>query len=151
MNVKEDHTAMNQEQYKALQEYLNTNDHFCKRNNMRITGIYDGGAEAEMTVEPYHFNGVGTVQGGALFTLADFVCAAAINSFGVLAVSMSASVSFIRPGVNMKTITAKAKLVNKGKTSAIFDVDVFGDNGKILLHSVMTGHLSDRPVSEMLG
>ncbi len=140
---------MNQDYYDALQNYLNSRDHFCTHNNMRITAIFDGGAEAEMTIEPYHYNGVGTIQGGALFTLADFVCAAAINSFGVQAVSMNAGVTFIRPGINMSRITAVAKLVNKGKTTAVFDVDVIGENGKILLHSMMTGHLSDRPMADL--
>ncbi len=140
---------MNQDYYDNLLKYLNSNDHFCTHNDMRITSIFEGGAEAELVVSPYHYNGVGTIQGGALFTLADFVCAAAINSFGVQAVSMNASVSFIRPGVNMKKITARATLVNKGRTTAIFDVDVIGENGKILLRSMMTGHLSDRPMADL--
>ena len=46
------------------------------------------------------------------------------------------------------SIAGFAKLVNKGKTTAVLDVDVIGENGKILLHSMMTGHLSDKPLSD---
>lgn len=138
-----------QEYWQKLKDFLNQNDLFCAGNKMQITQIRDGSAEGEMIVEKQHCNGLGTVQGGALFTLADFVCAAAINSYGNQAVSMSASVSFIRPGVNMKKITAKATLVNKGRQTVIFDVDVFGDNGKILLHTVMTGFLTDRLMCDL--
>lgn len=134
--------------YDRLKDFLNTKDHFCKENGMQLLSIGDGVAEAEMLITEHHLNGMRSVQGGALFTLADFACAAAINSFGVAAVSMSASVSFIRPGINMKRLTAVAKLVNKGKTTAVLDVDVLGENGKILLHSMMTGHLSDKPLSD---
>ena len=134
--------------YNQLKEFLNTKDHFCKENGMQILSISEGCAEAEMIVTEHHLNAMRSVQGGALFTLADFACAAAINSFGMAAVSMSASVSFIRPGINIKRMTAVAKLVNKGKTTAVLDVDVIGENGKILLHSMMTGHLSDKPLSD---
>ncbi|MBO5680993.1 MAG: PaaI family thioesterase [Lentisphaeria bacterium] len=134
--------------YNQLKEFLNTKDHFCKENGMQILSISEGCAEAEMIVTEHHLNGMRSVQGGALFTLADFACAAAINSFGMAAVSMSASVSFIRPGINMKRMTAVAKLVNKGKTTTVLDVDVIGENGKVLLHSMMTGHLSDKPLSD---
>ena len=134
--------------YNQLKKFLNTKDHFCKENGMQILSISEGCAEAEMIVTEHHLNGMRSVQGGALFILADFACAAAINSFGMAAVSMSASVSFVRPGINMKRMTAVAKLVNKGKTTAVLDVDVIGENGKILLHSMMTGHLSDKPLSD---
>ena len=134
--------------YEKLKDFLNAKDHFCKENGMRIVSISDGRAEAEMTVTEHHLNGMRAVQGGALFTLADFATAAAINSFGVAAVSMSASVSFIRPVLDLTNLTAVAKLVNKGKTTAILDVDVFSKNGKIILHAMMTGHLSDKPLSD---
>ncbi len=134
--------------YEQLKDFLNTKDHFCQENGMRILAVSEGYAEAEMQISEHHLNGMRAVQGGALFTLADFACAAAINSFGIAAVSMSASVAFIRPGINMNRITAVAKLVNRGKTTAVLDVDVIGENGKILLHSMMTGHLSDKPLSD---
>lgn len=139
---------MDKEFYENLKNFLNTKDHFCKENGMKILSIAEGCAEAELLISEHHLNGMRAVQGGALFTLADFATAAAINSFGVAAVSMSASVSFIRPVLNMTRLTAVAKLVNKGKTTAILDVDVIGENGKIILHCMMTGHLSDKPLSE---
>lgn len=139
---------MDQIFFDRLKDFLNTNDHFCKENGMRIVSISDGTATAEMTVNEHHLNGMRAVQGGALFTLADFATAAAINSFGVAAVSMSASVSFIRPVLDASRLTAVAKLVNKGRTNVILDVDVIGENGKIILHCMMTGHLSDRLLSD---
>ncbi|MBR3708613.1 MAG: PaaI family thioesterase, partial [Lentisphaeria bacterium] len=58
--------------YDQLKNFLNTKDHFCKENSMRILTIREGYAEAEMEISEHHLNGMRSVQGGALFTLADF-------------------------------------------------------------------------------
>ena len=135
--------TMDQTYYDKLKDFLNTNDRFCRSSGMKITAISEGCAEGELLVEDRHLNGVNVVQGGAIFTLADFTCAAAMNSFGQQAVSLSASSSFVRPGLPPR-LTARATLVNKGKTTAVFDVDVFSDDGKLVMHSTMTGFLLDR-------
>jgi len=132
--------------FEKLMKFLNDKDNFCNASGMRITTVREGYAEAVLDVEKRHFNGIGTVQGGALFTLADFVCAAGINSFGFQAASLSASVNFLRPGIGMQRLTAKAELVRKGRTTAVFDVDVFDENGKMLLHSTMTGFITEKPL-----
>lgn len=134
---------MDQTYFDSLKDFLNTKDRFCSENGMKITTVADGYAEGEMIVEDHHLNGLNFVQGGAIFTLADFTCAAAMNSFGQQAVSLSASTSFIRPGLPPR-LTAKATLVNKGKTTAIFDVDVFSNDSKLLMHSTMTAFLLDK-------
>lgn len=134
---------MDQTYYDKLKDFLNTHDRFCRSSGMKITAISEGCAEGELLVEDRHLNGVNVVQGGAIFTLADFTCAAAMNSFGQQAVSLSASSSFVRPGLPPR-LTARATLVNKGKTTAVFDVDVFSDDGKLVMHSTMTGFLLDR-------
>lgn len=134
---------MDQAYCDKLKDFLNTNDRFCRGNGMKIIAITPGNAEGELIVEDHHLNGLNFVQGGAIFTLADFTCAAAMNSFGQQAVSLSASTSFIRPGMPPR-LTAKATLVNKGKSTAIFDVDVFSHEGKLLMHSTMTAFLLDK-------
>jgi acyl-CoA thioesterase len=47
-----------------------------------------GRAQAKMTLQPHHCNALGTVHGGAIFTLADFAFAAASNSHGTVAVAL---------------------------------------------------------------
>ena len=55
--------------YNALKERLNKEDRFCAYNGIRLTEIREGYAEAELTVTEHSLNGLGIVQGGALFTL----------------------------------------------------------------------------------
>ena len=50
-------------------------DKFAERANIKLLSVALGQARAKMTLHPHHLNGYGTVQGGAIFTLADFAFA----------------------------------------------------------------------------
>lgn len=80
----------------AIQTFFNDADAFARHNGMSITAMREGYARAEMELQPYHLNGAQTVHGGALFTLADFAFAAASNSRGQQALSISSSILIFR-------------------------------------------------------
>ena len=65
-----------------LKDFINTNDTFGKSNRMQLETVKEGYAEAVMKITENSCNAVGTVQGGAIFTLADMAFAGAANSFG---------------------------------------------------------------------
>lgn len=134
--------------FENLKNYLNGHDVFCRENGIRLTRISEGSAEGEMSIGNRHKNGLGSVQGGAIFTLADLTFAGALQSFGYQGAGTAAAVNFLRPGEAGK-LTAKAILVHKGKRTAVFDVDVFNPGGEILFHATMTGFLFDRPVQDL--
>ena len=83
---------------------LMKNDQFVRYNGIELTEIGEGEAIGKMTITPNHLNGLGTVQGGALFTLADYVCAAAANSRGKSAVSLDGQIDFLK-SVSKGTLT----------------------------------------------
>ena len=134
--------------YDRIRDFLNENDHFAKENGMVITRIEEGLSEAVLTASERHFNGVGIIMGGALFTLTDFAFAAGLNSFGFRAVGMNASTSFLKPGKGVPgaKFTARAKLVSKTRRTAVFDVNVYDDADRLLTHSIMTGFITENPL-----
>ena len=134
--------------YDRILRFLNDNDHFAKENGMVVTRLEEGASEAVLTASERHFNGVGIIMGGALFTLTDFAFAAALNSFGFRAVGMSASTSFLKPGKGVPgaKFTARATLVSKTRRTAVFDVNVYDDENRLLTHSIMTGFITETPL-----
>lgn len=66
----------------AVLERLNREDRFCAYNGIRLTVVREGYAEAELRVTEHTMNGLGIVQGGALYTLCDLAFAGASNSYG---------------------------------------------------------------------
>ena len=79
---------------------------------MRVVEVRLGFARAEMTVEPRHMNGIGILQGGAAFTLADLAFAAASNSHGVVAVGSQADITYFK-AVRAGKLTAVAEEISR--------------------------------------
>ena len=134
--------------YDRIIKFFNDNDHFAKENGMVVTRLEEGVSEAVLTASERHFNGVGIIMGGALFTLTDFAFAAALNSFGFRAVGMNASTSFLKPGKGVPgaKFTARATLVSKTRRTGVFDVNVYDEDDRLLAHSLMTGFITDTPL-----
>ena len=91
----------------TLQRFFK-NDKFAERANIELLSVSPGAARAKMTLHPHHANGYGTVQGGAIFTLADFAFAAASNSHGNVAVAINVSITFMKAG-QTGTLWAEAR------------------------------------------
>ncbi len=83
-------------------------DRFATHAGIQLVEVGDGHARATMEVQPLHLNGVDVVQGGAVFTLADFAFAAACNSHDRVAVAIDVSISFVK-GVSSGTLVAEAR------------------------------------------
>jgi len=94
-------------------EAILLNDRFAAHNEIRLVSVSVGEAVAEMLVSEKHLNGVNIIQGGALFTLADFAFAAASNSHGRIAVASNASITFFK-GISSGKLTAHARELNSG-------------------------------------
>lgn len=71
-------------------------------------------------------NAVNTVQGGAIFTLADYAFAAASNSNGFITLGINASISFFKSPKGKK-LKAKASEVSSSRKLCCYNVDVFDE------------------------
>jgi acyl-CoA thioesterase len=106
-------------------------DQFAVRTNIELLSIAPGQARAKMAIQPFHLNGVGTVMGGAIFTLADFAFAAASNSHGTVAVAVNVSISFLK-AVTAGTLWAEAREISKNFKLGSYTVEVKDDQGEIV-------------------
>ena len=106
-------------------------DKFAERANIELLSVSPGQARAKMTLHPHHLNGYGTVQGGAIFTLADFAFAAASNSHGKVAVAINVSITFMKAG-ETGTLWAEAKEVSKNFKLGTYTVEVKDDQGELV-------------------
>jgi acyl-CoA thioesterase len=108
-----------------------TGDKFAKFCGIELIEVGNGTAKTRLKIEPYHLNGVGMVHGGVLFTLADYTFSAAANSHGRLAVSISASISYINAGKS-GTLTATAKELAVNSKVGTYAVEIKDDTGQTL-------------------
>jgi len=98
-------------------------DRFAASCGIELLEVSQGSATARMKIEQNHLNGVGTVQGGAIFTLADLAFAAASNSYGTVAVAINANISFLK-AVSEGILTARAEEVSLNPKIATYTIKV---------------------------
>lgn len=111
----------------TLKQFFSTRDLFARHNGIELLEAGSGRATASMKIEPFHFNGAGTVHGGAIFTLADFVFAVASNSHGQLAMGISTSMNFVKAAVG-GTLYATATEQSRNAKLASYSVVVTDEN-----------------------
>ena len=107
------------------------NDRFAERTNVELLAVSPGHATAKMVLHAYHRNGLGTIQGGAIFTLADFCFAAACNSHGTVAVALNVSITFMK-AAGTGTLWAEAREVAKNFKVGSYAVEVKDDAGDLV-------------------
>ena len=110
---------------------LMTADKFVEFCGITLDEIGPGYAKTSVTIDNRHLNGAGIIQGGVLFTLADYALASAANSREKVSVSIETSMSFIK-GVSSGKVFATAKEVSVGRTLARYDVPVTTGDGTLI-------------------
>ena len=110
---------------------LMTADKFVEFCGITLDEIGPGYAKTSVTIDNRHLNGAGIIQGGVLFTLADYALASAANSREKVSVSIETSMSFIK-GVSTGKVFATAKEVSVGRTLARYDVLVTTEDGTLI-------------------
>ena len=124
------HAAQRGDGSGSIQRFFK-NDRFAERSNIELLSLSPGHARAKMTLHPHHLNGYGTVQGGAIFTLADFAFAAASNSHGTVAVAVNVSITFMKAG-QTGTLWAEAREISKNFKLGSYTVEVKDDAGEMV-------------------
>lgn len=107
------------------------NDRYAALTGVEIIEAGTGYCKARMNIEDKHLNGANVVQGGAIFTLADFAFAVASNSHGQLALAINVNISFLK-AVTVGALYAVASEVTEPGRLGAYDVLVTDDEGEIV-------------------
>jgi acyl-CoA thioesterase len=113
-----------------LEQYFDR-DHFAKLCGIELVSMSPGHGVARMKIGPQHLNGYRSVQGGAIFTLADLAFAAASNAHGTVAVGISVSINYIKAATS-GTLQAEARELARNPKLATYDVRVTDDQGALI-------------------
>ena len=111
-----------------IREYFKQ-DALAAHLGIELLDVSEGRAVARMEVRDHHFNSFGIVHGAAVFALADFAFAAASNSHGTIAVALSATICFLRPG-GRGVLTATADEVARSNRIGTYTIRVADEAGE---------------------
>jgi len=107
------------------------NDRFANLLGIKLVKVDHGYAEVKMEIKEVHLNGVNIVQGGVIFTLADYAFAAASNTKGLVTVGINASISYFKSPKG-KWLFAKAKEISSTRSICNYTVDIFDETDEII-------------------
>jgi len=118
------------------------NDRYAAVSGVELLEAEPGRARAKMEIRDMHLNAGNVAQGGAIFTLADFAFAAAVNACGNMAVSVETSIRFFK-GVSSGTLFAEAKVVNAHAKLATYEARVTNDKNELIALFTATAYRKD--------
>jgi acyl-CoA thioesterase len=134
---------MADESMRRLMDYFK-NDRFAAANGIELVELRPGYARTRMTVEDRHLNSVGILQGGAIFTLADFAFAAASNSGGQLAVGLQMSLSCLQAATS-GVLEAEAQEVARSRKISTCSIRITDEGGNLIALFQGTAFIKSQP------
>lgn len=124
--------------YQKLIEYLNEQDHFVKEIGIKIEHISEGYARVRMDLDDRHLNANNFVNGGALYTLADFAGVCAVSSYGNRITTVTGSVNYVSGVSKVDKVYGIGRVIKGGRRIIDIEVKIIDDTGKIYMQSILT-------------
>lgn len=117
-------------------------DRFAEYIGIDLIKAEPGYAAAQMEITDKHMNGVNIVQGGAIFTLADYAFAAASNAKKLLTLGINANISYFKPPKG-KVLTAEAVEISSSRRICSYNVDIYDENKDLVARFTGTGYIKE--------
>ncbi|KON67932.1 phenylacetate degradation protein [Peribacillus butanolivorans] len=136
MTIQLDDQDIHKLHYDQIKQVLK-DEPYASFLGMKLTKLGPGTAEAELIPDDRMLNSHGTVHGAIIFSLADYVFAAASNSYGKIAVGVTTNVNFISAGKRGETLTATAKEIKKNHKLAWYKIEVLNEKELIATMEAM--------------
>ena len=133
----------------ALVRRVMRGDRWAAVAGARLVEVREGYARVRMRLGPGHLNGVGVVQGGAIFTLADFAFAVCSNSHGTVAVALDVLITFVR-AARTGVLVAEAVEESVSRRVSVCNVQVTDARGEVVAFFRGTAFRKEESLAEVL-
>jgi acyl-CoA thioesterase len=117
-------------------------DNFAKSIGAIIKEARPGYAVAEIQISDMHKNGLGIVQGGVTYTLADFTFAAASYASGRCTIGVQSSITYFKPPKG-EILRAVASEVSSSRRFCNYCVDVYDELGTHVARMSAMGYIKE--------
>lgn len=124
--------------FEKLVESRNSGDNFRELVGFRTVSINKNRALGQLDVENKHYNMMGTIHGGVLFTMADIIGGSLASSSGGRVVTVSSNFNYLRAGENTDKLFATAKWLRNGKKLKVVDVEITNERQEVLCQGTFT-------------
>lgn len=123
-----------------LKEFF-SRDRFVENSDIEIIEVNENHAVCRAKIADKHLNANDCVQGGMLFTIADFTMAVLSNALHPVTVTSSATITYIAPCKGAEFIEAESKEVALSRHNCVHDVTVKDNFGNVICVAQINGFI----------
>ena len=131
--------------YNKLKEFRNNASGLTKELGQQVMEVSAGYARVEMDIDERHINPIGSVHGGAIFSLADSAGGVAAMSRGSFVTTVTGSINYLNPAINVKKLIADTRELKAGKNILVYDVAIWDESGQAIAEAHMTYYSLHKP------
>jgi acyl-CoA thioesterase len=113
------------EKVHKIAEFMRKNDQVAVWLNVDLMDVKEGYALIGMKVRKDMLNAANLCHGGVIFSFADFAFALASNSYGKIALAISANIYFPSSAKEGEYLVAEAKEVALTRRTGLYEIRVF--------------------------
>ncbi len=124
-------------------------DHYATLSGIQIERVSEQETTVSALVNQTHLNGNGCVQGGMLYTTADFAFAVHSNYLHPATVTQGGQITYLRPA-SCKKIVATAKEIERSGHNTVAEVLVKDEEGTTLCVCHFNGFVKDVEKASLL-
>ena len=111
---------------------------YIQYNGMVIDRMEPDSAAMHVEMRHEFENPYGMAHGGLLFTLIDTTAGTTARADGRRYLTLNANVNYLRSGKGSGRITSCGRIVHRGRTTAVVDVDVRDEEDRLLCTGTVT-------------
>ncbi len=115
---------------------------FVVAMGIRLVQVEEGLVVGTYEPDPNHLNGLDTLHGGVLATIADTAASCAVLSVapaGVITPTLELKINFLRPATTSSgTLRAEGRLISAGRTTALAEARIRDAQGRQIAHATVT-------------
>lgn len=132
----------------GVAKLLGEGNPFAHMVGIEVVSVSPGRAVCRMTVRDEHRNPFGTVNAGAIYTLAETAFGAAANSHGNAALAVNLSIAYLSPAKD-GILTATAEELSAGGRMATYSVKVTEDSGTLVADVQAMGYRTKKTLEDL--
>lgn len=129
-----------QKKWEAIKEHVNSSAYY-QLLGFEVVELAQGYARLRMPASKKLLQFQGAVHGGAVYSMADAAVAVALVTTcnpGEQVLTIEGKINYLAPVSEGEEIWAEARLVQRGRQIALGDVEVKGDEGRLVAKGLIT-------------
>jgi acyl-CoA thioesterase len=131
-----------------IRRLFNERNRFAAHAGVEVVKLSPGAATCRMAVRDEHLNLFGTVNAGAIYTLAETAFGAAANAHGNVALAVNLSIAYLKPATG-RELTATATELSAGGRMATYSVRVTDETGGLIADVQAMGYRTKTPLEDV--